>query len=89
MAAASERRGTPGATAHYQMARHVTTRDPPHNRPQSAPEIADPLHQRALTRAQSGWQFAAPVLHLDDTRHFLAVASKRRSHYPDSGEHAC
>src|SRR5690349_14891594 len=32
------------------------------------PEIADPLHQRALSPAQSGWQFAAPVLHLADSR---------------------
>src|SRR5947207_15410554 len=73
-AAASERRGTPGATQHCQITRHLTIKALLADRRSeiAARQIANPhtkeWHQTVASPARSLWHFAAPVLHVDDRR---------------------
>src|SRR3979411_2942866 len=79
-AAISERRGTPGAMMHCQIACHRTTRTLLLLSRRS-------LHERAALRRHRSWLFAAYMLHVEDPR--ASGHAERAEPPPRFGDDAC
>src|SRR4029077_13226704 len=79
-AAASERRGTPGAMLHCQIIRHFTMRGSFLDAGLALATERSATPKSGIHPGGSRWLFATAMLHLDDSRLSGPKVRKRRTH---------